>query len=186
VQKEQKFRIGGKMVTLAIGDITSETTDAIVNAANSYLLGGGGVDGAIHEAAGPALLAECKRIRAQHGTLPAGRAVSTSGARLNAKYVIHTVGPVWQGGEDGEAETLESCYRESLQIAEQLACTSVSFPSVSTGAFGYPVHEAAKVALGAVAQHLPALSSVMSVRFVLFDPRTYQAYSDAVRKLNFG
>jgi O-acetyl-ADP-ribose deacetylase (regulator of RNase III) len=182
-QTQQRYRIGDSSLELVIGDITSETMDAIVNAANSYLLGGGGVDGAIHAAAGPSLLAECKRIRAQHGLLAPGRAVSTAGGKLRVKYVIHTVGPVWQGGDDGEAAILESCYRESLQVAGQLGCGSVTFPSVSTGAFGYPLHAAAKIAIGAMVQHLPQLSSITNVRFVLFDSRTHKAYSDAASKL---
>jgi O-acetyl-ADP-ribose deacetylase (regulator of RNase III) len=182
-QTQQRYRIGDSSLELVIGDITLETVDAIVNAANSYLLGGGGVDGAIHAAAGPALLAECKQVRAQHGLLAPGRAISTAGGKLGAKYVIHTVGPVWQGGDDGEAAILESCYRESLQVAEQLGCTSVSFPSLSTGAFGYPVQAAAKIAIGAMIQHLPFLPSVITVRFALFDSRTYKAYSDAALKL---
>src|SRR5262249_62342995 len=117
-------------VELTVGDITAEATDGIVNAANSTLLGGGGVDGAIHRAAGPGLLEECKKIRAQRGTLPPGQAVSTSGARLSAKYVIHTVGPVWHGGESNEPETLASCYRECLRLANELRCARICSPSI--------------------------------------------------------
>jgi O-acetyl-ADP-ribose deacetylase (regulator of RNase III) len=168
---------------LVIGDITLETTDAIVNAANSSLLGGGGVDGAIHDAAGPVLLEECKKIRAQHGPLPPGRAVGTSGANLKARYVIHTVGPIWQGGDAGESELLQSCYRESLLLAEQRACASVSFPSVSTGAFGYPVPQAAVVAVQAILRHLPLCNSVTLVRFVLFHEQIYLAYCGATERL---
>jgi O-acetyl-ADP-ribose deacetylase len=178
----QRYRIGSGSLDLIIGDITNETTDAIVNAANSSLLGGGGVDGAIHRAAGPLLLSECKKIRAQYGPLPPGRAVATSGANLKAKHVIHTVGPVWQDGSNGEPETLASCYRESMKLAEQLSCLSVSFPSISTGAFGYPVHGAARTALATVVEHLRT-SSVKTVRFVLFDIRTHRAYSTEARKL---
>src|SRR5437016_9120925 len=118
---------GNRVLELVIGDITQETTDAIVNAANSSLLGGGGVDGAIHRAAGPELLADCKKIRAQRGLLPPGQAVSTPGARLKAKYVIHTVGPVWQGGQFNEPQILESCYANSLAEATRVGCASVSF-----------------------------------------------------------
>src|SRR5215467_1957821 len=168
---------------LTIGNITDETTDAIVNAANSSLLGGGGVDGAIHRAAGPALLEECKKIRSQRGPLPAGQAVSTSGAKLPAKYVIHTVGPVWYGGKSNEPETLTSCYRESLRLATELNCASISFPSISTGAFGYPVHEAAQVALRAVVEHLHQPESMSLVRFVLFDSRTHNAYKLSAENL---
>src|SRR5258708_20456704 len=135
-----RYRIGSKAtLELAMGNINDETTDAIVNAANSGLLGGGGVDGAIHSAAGPSLLAECKKIREQRGPLPPGQAVTTSGANLKARYVIHTVGPVWQGGKVNEPQILQSCYCNSMEQANLRACTSVSFPSVSTGAFGYPV-----------------------------------------------
>ncbi len=172
----QRYWIGDASLDLIIGDITNETTDAVVNAANSSLLGGGGVDGAIHRAAGPSLLAECRKIRAQHGPLPPGRAVATPGANLKAKHVIHTVGPVWQDGSNGEAETLASCYRESMKLAEGLLCLSVSFPSISTGAFGYPVHDAARTALATVVECLQN-SSVRTVRFVLFDIRTHRAYS---------
>lgn len=169
---------------LVIGDITNETTDAIINAANSSLLGGGGVDGAIHRAAGSGLLEECKKIREQRGSLPAGQAVSTSGANLKAKYVIHTVGPVWYGGESSEPGTLASCYRECLRIAGELRCSSVSFPSISTGAFGYPVHDAANVALHAIVQNLQDSShSVTLVRFVLFDSRSHQAYKRSADSL---
>jgi O-acetyl-ADP-ribose deacetylase len=167
-----------------MGDITDETTDAIVNAANSSLLGGGGVDGAIHEAAGPALLAECKKIREQRGSLPAGQAVTTSGANLKARYVIHTVGPVWQGGNRNEPQVLESCYSHSLEEANRKALTSISFPSVSTGAFGYPVDSAAEIAVRTVADHLHQPQSVTLTRFVLFDQRTHKAYARAAEQLS--
>lgn len=173
-----------RVLELVIGNITNETTDAIVNAANSSLLGGGGVDGAIHRAAGPGLLEECMKIRAQRGPLPPGQAVSTSGAKLSAKYVIHTVGPVWYGGESNEPETLASCYRECLRLAHDLKCASISFPSISTGAFGYPVHHAAKVALRAIAENLQQQPhSVTLVRFVLFDSHSHQAYKQSLEKL---
>jgi O-acetyl-ADP-ribose deacetylase (regulator of RNase III) len=179
-----RYRIGPKAsLELAIGDITDETTDAIVNAANSGLLGGGGVDGAIHRAAGPALLAECKKIRDQRGPLPPGQAVITSGANLKAKYVVHTVGPVWQGGKVNEPQILESCYCNSMEQANHKLCASVSFPSVSTGAFGYPVGPAAQIALRAIADLLHEPKSVKLVRFVLFDEGTYQAYAAAAEKL---
>jgi O-acetyl-ADP-ribose deacetylase len=179
-----RYRIGNSsFLELLVGDITDEATDAIVNAANSSLLGGGGVDGAIHRSAGPALLEECRKIRAQRGPLPAGQAVSTSGANLRAKYVIHTVGPVWYGGKSNEPETLASCYRESLRVATELECASISFPSISTGAFGYPVHEAAEVALRAVVEQLHQQKSVNLVRFVLFDSRSHQAYKLSAENL---
>jgi O-acetyl-ADP-ribose deacetylase (regulator of RNase III) len=180
-----RYRIGSKAtLELVMGNITDETTDAIVNAANPSLLGGGGVDGAIHRAAGPALLAECKRIREQRGPLPPGQAVTTSGADLNVHYVIHTVGPVWQGGKVNEPQILESCYCNSMEQANLKACNSVSFPSVSTGAFGYPVGPAAQIALRVIADLLHDPKSVKLVRFVLFDERTYKAYAAAAEELS--
>jgi O-acetyl-ADP-ribose deacetylase (regulator of RNase III) len=165
-------------------DITKETTEAIVNAANSSLLGGGGVDGAIHRAGGPSILGECKRIVAKIGTLPAGKAVITTGGRLPAKYVIHTVGPVYGGGRQREAETLVSCYRESIRIADEQGIKSVAFPSISTGAFGYPIHEAAEIAVRTVAETLQRCADLQHVRFVLFDVHTCQAYVRAAEKLS--
>lgn len=165
-------------------DITKETTDAIVNAANSYLLGGGGVDGAIHRAGGPSILQECKRIVAKIGTLPAGKAVITTGGRLAAKYVIHTVGPVYGGGGQDEAKTLASCYRESIRIADDHGIRSLAFPSVSTGAFGYPVQEAAEIAVRTIIQTLPPCAEVEHVRFVLFDIATCKAYVRAAEKIS--
>ncbi len=180
-----RYRIGSKAtLELVMGNITDETTDAIVNAANSGLLGGGGVDGAIHKAAGPALLAECKRIREQRGPLPPGQAVTTSGGDLNVRYVIHTVGPIWQGGKVNEPQILESCYCNSMEQANLKACNSVSFPSVSTGAFGYPVGPAAQIALRVIADLLHDPKSVKLVRFVLFDERTYKAYAAAAEELS--
>ncbi len=181
-----RYRIGSKAaLELVTGDITDESSDAIVNAANSSLLGGGGVDGAIHDAAGPKLLEECKRIRDQRGTLPAGQAIATSGADLKARYVIHTVGPVWQGGSRNEPQVLESCYCHALEEANRKTCASVSFPSISTGAFGYPVDAAAKIALRAVVDVLQSETpqSVRLVRFVLFDDRTHKAYARAAEEL---
>ena len=179
-----RYRIGPKAtLELAMGDITEETTDAIVNAANSGLLGGGGVDGAIHAAAGPSLLTECKKIREQRGPLPPGQAVTTSGAKLKARYVIHTVGPVWQGGKVNEPQILESCYCNSMEQANLRACASVSFPSISTGAFGYPVRPAAQIALRTIADLLHQPRSVRLVRFVLFDENTYRAYAAAAEEL---
>jgi O-acetyl-ADP-ribose deacetylase len=186
MKSDLRYRLADHaLLELTIGDITHETTDAIVNAANSSLLGGGGVDGAIHRAGGPGLLEECKQIRAQRGTLPPGQAVHTSGAKLKAKYVIHTVGPVWHGGESKEPETLASCYRECLRLANELECASISFPSISTGAFGYPVHQAAQVAVQTVAECLQQPQSVTLVRFVLFDSRSHNAYKQSAEKLIF-
>jgi O-acetyl-ADP-ribose deacetylase (regulator of RNase III) len=166
------------------GDITKQATDAIVNAANPGLVGGGGVDGAIHRAGGPAILEECKQIVASQGRLPTGKAVITTGGNLRAKYIIHTVGPIWQGGNKGEASLLESAYRESLKLAAEHGLTSVSFPSISTGAYGYPVAEAAKVAIKTVSSFFREQpSSVKEVVFVLFDSRTYKTYSSALEEL---
>ena len=166
------------------GDITKQATDAIVNAANPGLMGGGGVDGAIHRAGGPAILEECKKIVTEQGRLPTGKAVITTGGNLPAKHVIHTVGPIWQGGNKGEAALLESAYRESLKLAAEQKLTSVSFPSISTGAYGYPVAEAARVAIRAVVSFLTEqITSVKDVVFVLFDSRTYQAYSSAIEEV---
>lgn len=167
-------------------DITKETTDAIINAANSSLLGGGGVDGAIHHAGGPSVLQECKRIvaRMKTGTLPAGKAVITTGGRLPAKYVIHTVGPVYRGGRQHEAETLASCYRECIRIADDHGIKSLAFPSISTGAFGYPVHEAAEIAVRTIIEALPPSVHVEQVRFVLFDIATCKAYVRAAEKIS--
>jgi O-acetyl-ADP-ribose deacetylase (regulator of RNase III) len=163
-------------------DITKLSVDAIVNAANSTLLGGGGVDGAIHRAGGPSILQECQRIVAKIGRLPAGKAVMTTGGRLPAKYVIHTVGPVWSGGERNEAKTLASAYRESIRVADENSVGTLAFPSISTGAYRYPVNDAAKVAIKTVAAALQKTSFVKEVRFALFDSSTLDAYVAAARQ----
>ena len=165
-------------------DITRQSTDAIVNAANSSLMGGGGVDGAIHRAGGPAILQECKKIVARQGRLPTGKAVITTGGNLKAKHVIHTVGPIWRGGNKGEPELLASAYRESLKVAAENNLSSVSFPSISTGVYGYPVDQAARVALNAAITFLSESdTSLREVVFVLFDSRTLRAYSSALREI---
>jgi len=171
-------------ISISQGDITRQSTDAIVNAANSSLMGGGGVDGAIHRAGGPAILEECKQIVVKQGRLPTGKAVITTGGNLVAKHVIHTVGPVWHGGGRGEAELLENAYRESLKLAAGNKLASVSFPSISTGAYGYPVEQAAGVALTTVIAFLrEKMTSVREVVFVLFDSRAYEAYVAALREV---
>lgn len=176
---------GGKLLDFhGPADITRETTEAIVNAANSSLLGGGGVDGAIHRAGGPSILNECRAIVAKIGRLPAGKAVLTTGGRLAAKYVIHTVGPVYRQGDEAEAETLANCYRESIRIADEHIIHSVAFPSISTGAFGYPVHDAAKIAVLAAIDGLMAATHVKHARFVLFDTATVKAYTTALDELH--
>lgn len=176
----QEMTIGQARLTIIQGDITKQATDAIVNAANSGLMGGGGVDGAIHRAGGPAILEGCQQIVAEHGRLPTGQAVITTGGKLEARHVIHTVGPVWHGGNNKEAALLESAYRQSLKLAVAQKLTSISFPSISTGAYGYPLAEAAEIALKTTASFLKEPSSLKEVVFVLFDSRTYQAYAAAL------
>ncbi len=174
----------GKMIEInGPADITRETTDAIVNAANSSLLGGGGVDGAIHRTGGPAILAECRQIVGKIGSLPAGHAVITTGGRLAAKYVIHTVGPVYAGGGPSDSETLANCHRESIRVADEHGVTSISFPAISTGAFGYPVHEAAPIALSSAVEALLQAKNIKTCRFVLFDVGTVRVFTRAAEKL---
>ena len=174
------FNVGDRMITVERGDLTLKGVDAIVNAANSGLMGGGGVDGAIHRAGGPAILEECRRIVAEHGRLPAGKAVITNSGTLPSRFVIHTVGPMWRGGEAGEDAVLASAYRESLVVAESNHLHTVAFPSISTGAYGYPVAEAARVALTSVKDFLrDSAVTVQQVTFVLFDERTLRIYETA-------
>jgi len=169
-------------VSIVQGDITRQGTDAIVNAANSSLMGGGGVDGAIHRAGGPAILKECQEIVARQGRLPTGQAVITTGGNLKARYVVHTVGPIWQGGSGNEAELLRSAYYECLKLATENKLASISFPSISTGAYGYPVDEAAEIAVGTVVSFLKEqATSLEEVVFVLFDSRTWQSYCSALQ-----
>jgi O-acetyl-ADP-ribose deacetylase len=174
---------GQSSLELIHGDITREMVDAIVNAANSGLMGGGGVDGAIHAAAGPSIDQECREIRDRQGPLPAGEAVLTSGGRLAARHVIHTVGPVWRGGGHGEAATLARCYRNSLQLAASRGLSSVAFPAISTGVYGYPVQEAAEVALGTLREALLAGSPVSLVRCVLFSEQAFELYQRVLQAL---
>lgn len=182
-----KVTITGRTLRLERGDITRFAADGIVNAANPGLAGGGGVDGAIHRAGGPAILAECRRIVAVEGPLPPGRAVATTAGDLPARVVIHTVGPVWRGGGAGEAEMLASAYRESLRVAEARRLATVAFPSISTGAYGYPASGAGKVAVDAVAAFLRGEArSVRDVVFVLYDSATYAAYAGALSALGQG
>jgi O-acetyl-ADP-ribose deacetylase (regulator of RNase III) len=180
----QVLTVGDSRLVLVQGDITLQDTDAIVNAANTSLLGGGGVDGAIHRAGGPAILDGCRRIVDAHGSLPAGDAVITGGGLLPARHVIHTVGPRWRGGGHGEAATLARCYRNSLALAAREGLSSVAFPSISTGAYGFPVPEASVVALEAVADALRAGSPVRLVRFVLFSDADLDVYRRALDGLS--
>ncbi len=176
--------LSGATVELTRGDLTREAVDAIVNAANSELMGGGGVDGAIHRAGGPAILEECRRIRRDAGPLPAGSAVLTTAGRLPCRHVIHTVGPIWHGGRADEAAILARCYRSCLSLAAQKGLASVAFPSISTGAFGYPVGAAAEVAVRAVAETLASgPGRVSRVRFVLFTDHDLEAYRHALASL---
>ena len=159
-------------IVLVQGDITKQEVDAIVNAANSSLLGGGGVDGAIHRAGGPAILEECRRL----GGCDTGDAKPTTAGDLPARHVIHTVGPVWQGGEAGEDEFLASCHRRSLEVAAELACRTVAFPAISTGIYGYPVERAAPVALETTREELAKHPQIEEVRFVLFSDEHLEAF----------
>jgi len=185
MEKEMpELKIKQARLSLLQGDITRQEADAIVNAANSSLMGGGGVDGAIHRAGGSAILEDCKKVVARQGRLPTGQAVITTGGNLKAKHVIHTVGPVWHGGSSGEPELLTSAYTESLKVAEENSLSSVSFPSISIGVYGYPVDKAAKVAIEAVVSFLrDKAASVREVMFVLFDSRTYDAYHAALQEI---
>ncbi|MFJ9792890.1 O-acetyl-ADP-ribose deacetylase [Streptomyces globosus] len=163
-------------ITLVRGDITTEHADAVVNAANSSLLGGGGVDGAIHRRGGPDILEACRALRASHygKGLPTGRAVATTAGRLPARWVIHTVGPVWSRDEDRSA-LLASCYRESLRVADELGARTVAFPAISTGVYGWPMADGARIAVEAVRS---AGTDVEEVRFVLYDERAYRAFAE--------
>ncbi|MFQ6122012.1 MAG: O-acetyl-ADP-ribose deacetylase [Dehalococcoidales bacterium] len=179
-----QIKVNQAKLSIIKGDITQQATDAIVNAANPSLMGGGGVDGAIHRAGGPAILEECKQIVFRQGRLPTGKAVITTAGNLKTKYVIHTVGPVWHGGSKGEAELLESAYQESLRLAAENQLASISFPSISTGAYGYPVDKASRVALRTAISFLrESATSIKEVVFVLFDSGTFDAYSSALQEI---
>ena len=180
-----EFKIGKATLELIQGDITNVDADAIVNAANSSLLGDGGVDGAIHRKGGPKILEECRLIRANEWPdgLPTGKAVITSGGNLKAKYVIHTVGPVWMGGFHVEAELLKQAYRNSLKLAAAKGLKSIAFPSISTGAYGYPTEEAAGVALAAVKDFLEKEDKLEKVTFVLFSDRDSEIYVKVAQAL---
>lgn len=180
------IQVGRTIISLIEGDITKQSTDAIVNAANGSLMGGGGVDGAIHRAGGPAILADCEKIVTKQGRLPTGEAVITTAGNLPSKYVIHTVGPIWRGGTKDETRLLRSCYLNSLILASENGVRTVSFPSVSTGAYGYPVKQAAEVGIGAVRDYLNESQSIGEVVFVLFDGNTFGAYANALQKIVTG
>ena len=174
----------GKTLKLSTGDITRVAADAIVNAANSALAGGGGVDGAIHRAGGPSLMAELDQIRTRIGRCPTGSAVSTGAGALPARYVFHAVGPVYRDGRHGEPELLASCYRKCFDLAEEQGARSIAFPAISTGVYGYPLPEAAAIAVGEVSRQLErAECAVQEAVFVLFDRRSFDAFALALADL---
>jgi O-acetyl-ADP-ribose deacetylase (regulator of RNase III) len=178
------FIIGKTKIRIVQGDITEQVTDAIVNAANSSLMGGGGVDGAIHKKGGPKILEECKRIRETTWPdgLPTGRAVITTGGNLKARYVIHTVGPVWHGGKHGESELLAEAYKNSLKLAVSKGLKTIAFPSISTGAYGYPIEKASKVALKTVKEFLEKEDNLNEVLLVLFSKPDLETYKKAAKE----
>ena len=176
-------RINQTRIVLVQGDITKEQVDAITNAANEKLAGGGGVDGAIHRAGGPDIMKECDEIRARQGGCPTGQAVITTGGNLPARHVIHTVGPIWRGGNSNEPALLASCYRESLALALRHGLDAIAFPSISTGIYGYPTPKAAATALNTVKEFVETNQGIEEVRFVLFDDATYQCFKDALSSL---
>ena len=171
--------INKSLLALVQGDITAEATDAIVNAANSGLRGGGGVDGAIHRIGGPAIMEECRKI----GSCPPGRAVITTGGNLKAGYVIHAVGPIYQGGKKGEALLLKGAYRESLKLAAANRIKSIAFPAISAGAYGYPPMDGANIALATTCDYLKEHDDIEHVRFVLFNRVTYDAFAEALKTI---
>jgi O-acetyl-ADP-ribose deacetylase len=179
------FQVGKSTVRLIRGDITDMATDAIVNAANSTLMGGGGVDGAIHRKGGPKILEECRRIRAKEypAGLPTGKAVITGAGNLKAKKIIHAVGPVWRGGDRDEPELLKQAYENSLWLTIANGLKSVAFPSISTGAYSYPIVEASFVALGTVKDFLEKQDKIDEVVFVLFSPRDLKVYRDTAERV---
>jgi O-acetyl-ADP-ribose deacetylase (regulator of RNase III) len=174
----RQLAVGASLIELVSGDITKQDTTAIVNAANSSLRGGGGVDGAIHRAGGPEILAECMRL----GGCATGDAKITTGGELACRYVVHAVGPVYRGGKQGEADLLASAYRRSIEVAAAAGVRSIAFPSISTGAYGYPIAEAAPIALQTVADTIPQHSIITLVRFVLFSAGDLAAYESALAR----
>ena len=179
-----EFIIGKTKIRIVQGDITEQNTDAIVNAANSSLMGGGGVDGAIHRKGGPKILEECKRIRENTWPdgLPTGKAVITTGGNLKARYVIHTVGPVWHGGKHGERELLAEAYKNSLKLAVSKGLKTIAFPSISTGAYSYPIEKASKIALKTVQEFLEKENNLNEVLLVLFSKPDLEIYEKAAKE----
>ncbi|HPL97213.1 MAG TPA: O-acetyl-ADP-ribose deacetylase [Smithellaceae bacterium] len=174
-----KAKFNETIIELATGDITLETTDAIVNAANERLAGGAGVDGAIHRAGGPDIMAECRRI----GGCPTGQAVITTGGRLAARFVIHTVGPIYRGGTKNEARLLSLAYQNSLTLAATKGLQSISFPAISCGIYGYPIHEAASVALSTCIEYARKNSNIKLIRHILFDRGIFEVFNEEFKKL---
>jgi O-acetyl-ADP-ribose deacetylase (regulator of RNase III) len=174
-----EVKIANGILALVEGDITCEETDAIVNAANTRLMGGAGVDGAIHRAGGSSIMEECSKI----GGCPTGQAVITTGGNLKAKYVIHTVGPIYQNGTKGEGDLLKSAYLSSLKLASAKGLKSIAFPAISTGVYAYPRKEAAQIALKTAIDYLREHSDISLIRFVLFSRKTYDTFGEELRKL---
>jgi O-acetyl-ADP-ribose deacetylase (regulator of RNase III) len=181
----EQFYVGKAKICLIQGDIIDVDTDAIVNAANPTLMGGGGVDGAIHREGGPKILEECKRIRDTEWPdgLPTGKAVITSGGKLKAKYIIHTVGPVWRGGTRSEPELLAEAYRNSLKLAVSKGLKTIVFPSISTGVYGYPIEEASRIAIATVKEFLNKEDKLEKVVFVLFTRHDLEIYKEAAKEI---
>jgi O-acetyl-ADP-ribose deacetylase (regulator of RNase III) len=176
---EMKMKINNTVLALVLGDITGEETDAIVNAANSGLRGGGGVDGAIHRAGGPSIMEECRKI----GSCPTGQAVITGGGNLKTRYVIHTVGPIYRGGSRGEEELLKSAYLESFKRVTDKGLTSVSFPAISAGVYGYPLEEAAHIAITTAIDYVKDHKEIELIRFVLFRQDIYDVFLNELKKI---
>ncbi len=183
MNNKEEIRIGTVKLSLIKGDITKQNTDAVVNAANPRLMGGGGVDGAIHRAGGPIILKECSDIIAKIGQLETGKAVITSGGNLDAKFIIHTVGPIWGRDAGREADLLESAYRECLKLADSYKLRSIAFPSISTGVYQYPVRQAARIALNTILKYISAQkTSLENILMVLFNLQIFQVYSEALHE----
>lgn len=173
-----EFTVNNTVIRILKGDITQQDTEAIVNAANSGLMGGGGVDGAIHRAGGPQILEECKQIVSRQGRCPTGKAVITGGGRLKARYVIHAVGPVWRGGKAGEDELLRQAYLSSMELASEHGIGSISFPAISTGAYGFPRERAARIAISTVLEYVKS-KPFSEIRFILFSDEDLNIYEQA-------
>ena len=180
-----EFKVGKRIIQLVKGDITSIETDVIVNAANSSLMGGGGVDGAIHRSGGPKILEECKKIRASDWPqgLPTGKAVITGAGNLKARYIIHTVGPVWRGGNYGEPELLAKAYKNSLKLASDKGLNSIAFPSISTGAYRYPIEDAAHITIRALEDFLKNDNNIEKVVLVLFSENAFKVFLNKANEL---